>query len=81
MKLFKAIVNHTGICEGHYFKAGIETLLPESTIKALGDSVKVLGEHIADDAHKAEEVAETETKQVIKPFFDKMIHRGDSETK
>ncbi len=33
----KVIVDHTGICDGHHFKAGEPVELPDDVIAALGD--------------------------------------------
>ena len=70
-KQFKAIVNHTGVCTGHYFFAGQETTLPESVIKALGQNVKVL-EEIKPVVTEEKKEPVPATKEV-KPEKDKMI--------
>lgn len=77
MKRFRAVVNHSGICEEQFYKAGVATVLTESAIKALGDSVKVLGEYTEGET----DTSNVEDKNIKKPFFDRMVHGNETVTK
>src|SRR2546421_10904384 len=84
-KKFKAIVDHTGSCDGYSYEAGKETELPESVVKALGSAVNVIGEvqpstpqEPAQDKQPAQEEKkepeeQQENKEVPAPPMDKMI--------
>jgi hypothetical protein len=89
-KKFKAVVDHTGSCDGEHYRAGEPTELSESVIKALGSQVKVL-EEVQPVQASAQETPpapvetpkpeEPETKEVPQPPVNKMIGKEDAETK
>lgn len=56
------IVNHTGICAGKHFTAGVEVDLPEEVVNALGSSAKVVGGKVK----KAKEQKAPKNKMVTK---------------
>src|SRR5438045_4113509 len=81
-KKFKAIVDHTGSCDGYSYEAGKETELPESVVKALGSAVNVLGEvqsntpqepNTPPQEEQPKEEVKSEEKGVQEPPVDKMI--------
>jgi hypothetical protein len=83
-KKFKAIVDHTGSCEGYAYEAGKETELSESVIKALGSSVNVIGEvqpNTPQEQPPVPQETQPEQKDVPAPPVDKMIRNEDAETK
>ncbi len=57
---------------GHTYQKDKEMVLPESVVKALGSAVKILSE-VAP--------SEVQEKDIKRPFFDKMIHGGNTTTK
>lgn len=68
--MIKAIVNHTGSYDGHFFTKGEEVLLPDHAVQALGEeNIEVL-EHI--DEPKKGEVKE-ENKSIDEAKEDKQI--------
>ena len=67
----QVIVDHNGMCDGHFFKAGKSVELPETVISALGKSVK----RLETAARKSEETKEA------KKTMNKMVQKADSTTK
>ena len=61
----KVIVNHTGLCDGHYYQAGVEVELPEAVIAALGDSAKAVEEKAEETEEK--EQPKAKSKKETKP--------------
>src|SRR5256885_1099438 len=85
-KQFKAIVDHTGSCDGYSYEAGKETTLSESAVKALGNSVNVIGEvqpgtpqeQPPQEANPVPQETQPENKEVSTPPVDKMIGSEDA---
>src|SRR5947209_237831 len=89
----RAIVNHTGSCDGVHYQMGVETDLPLSVIAALGDQVKVIGDVEVQPAVPVQSEQTQEEKKEEQPEeqpadkgmdaapIDKMIGSEDAENK